>query len=108
MVVSHCLFYYDFFIISFTDHSTEDEEADADKTELITVRYTKEAAKTTPQEVEQNWFKTEFINDKDDVSVRESRKLLFCKDENVIVDVDGLNSDYSKLLLNMNSEVVEK
>ena len=75
---------------------------------MITVRYTKETAKSAPLEVEQNWINTDFINyNKDNSKVIESHKLLICKNKN-IVDIDGLNPDYSKLLLNLNNENLEK
>lgn len=54
--------------------------------------------------MEENWINIDFVNnDRNNRSVLESHKNLFCKDY-TDVDVDGLNSDYSSLLLNFNNE----
>lgn len=90
----------------YIDQSTEDEDGEGDKAELITIKYTKEAAKpnTTPQETEQNWIKTQYINyNKANQYVIESNQLLLSNSTDT-VDVDSLNKDYSKLLLNLNTE----
>jgi hypothetical protein len=73
-----------------------------------TQEITKEPSKIAAQEIEQNWINVDFINNnRCNAKVIESHKKLFCKDDKNLVDVDNLNSDYSKLLLNFNSDIPE-
>jgi hypothetical protein len=82
----------------FVDYSTEEEELDTDKTELITLKYAKDTSKQPANEPEQNWINTKFINTNELDAIR-SRALLECNNKENLIDYDAFNSDYMNKLL---------
>jgi hypothetical protein len=80
--------------------SASEDDVEADKTELITLKYAKDPIKSNQQhqEQEQNWIPTSYLNCNDRRAL-EKRNELYCKNKFNSISFESAGVDYLNKLL---------
>lgn len=81
------------------DYSTEEDDGEADKAELVTLKYSSSYASNIKTEPEQNWIPLKFlnINEAESTVTRES---LYCKNLENTLDLDFKQDEFIQKLIN--------
>lgn len=82
------------------DYSTEDDEGEGEKTELVTLKYSSaHASQAIKKEPEQNWIPMQFAN-VNERSSAEKREALYCKEPEKSLKLNFTQDEFIQRLIN--------